>query len=177
MATEKYPRVRLVVLEGCFDSVEHVVFERYGSFMAGTMYGLLTTAIAKQHDPEGIAPIKLVSEFPLDVPVAFITSEKDKEVPPQCTRNLAMELVKAGHKQVYLHTLQHSPHPQYMMYNEEDAQNYQAFVHAVYKKHSLPYIPKYAAMAKDEWIEPLTLPLDDEDNSDTTEQEIVDSLE
>jgi hypothetical protein len=68
----------------------------------------------------------------------------DDVVPAECTKRLVAALVNAGHKEVYLLTLKESSHSQYMMHNGEDAQTYQNFIHALYKKYGLPHRADYA---------------------------------
>lgn len=144
-ATNKYADIKLVVLEGCFDSLENVFQERYRvipTWLSRSLYHALSYFTL--HEPSGIAPIKLVDEFPKQSPVVFITSKKDTEVPSVCTKAVAQELVNAGHEQVYLLELQHSKHSTYMMDNDEDIALYLGFMHSLYKHYKLPYIAEYA---------------------------------
>lgn len=144
--------VKLIHLEGCFDSVEHTMKERHPWLLK---YDMCLNALSKvaskviAFKKEGTAPIKVVEDFPRHIPVAFITSKKDREVPAVCTKNLVKKLVQAGHKNVYLLELQNSSHPRYMMDDENDKNTYQNFMHALYKKLNLPYIPEYANGGKD----------------------------
>ena len=100
------------------------------------------------HEPLGIAPIKLVSEFPKDTPVVFITSKIDEEVPYECTKNLAQALANAGHNEVYIIELEKSRHSWYAMDNAQDIELYLTAMHAIYKHYELPYIEEYASKAQ-----------------------------
>lgn len=150
MATEyvnkEIKNIKAVVLEGCFDSVKNILKNKF-KFIG--KYPLLQTwtekifgSIYTGHNLEGIAPIKLVEQFPHEIPILFITSKIDTVVPHQCTWNLYRALKNAGHPQVYLLELKHSSHPHYMIENEYDRDYYQAAVHAFYKKFDLPYDPE-----------------------------------
>jgi hypothetical protein len=137
--------IKAVVLEGCFDSVKNIL---HNKFKFAQNYPKLQQVIQKifgsiytGHDLEGIAPIKLVEQFPHDIPVLFITSKIDTVVPHQCTWNLYRALKKTGHPNAFLLELKHSSHPHYMIENEYDRDYYQAAVHAFYKKFGLPYDP------------------------------------
>lgn len=140
-------RVKLIHLEGCFDSVEHVMRKRHPwllkyDFCMNTAAKLASNIIAFKKD--GPAPIKVVEDFPKDIPVAFVTSKKDREVSPICTKTLIRALLNAGHKKVYFYELQNSSHPNYTSDDVQDKTNYQNFMHALYKENGLPYIPACA---------------------------------
>lgn len=144
---DEYADVRLVILEGCFDDVPHTLKARYSMLCAlPGMHTLLHEALTKitSYSKSHGSPLSDVERFPKDLPVIFITSEVDATVPAECTKNLVNALVKAGHKQVYLLTLKVSSHSKYMMDNGQDADTYQNFIHALYKKYNMPYIAAYA---------------------------------
>ncbi|HEV2917163.1 MAG TPA: hypothetical protein VGW78_05480 [Candidatus Babeliales bacterium] len=138
-------KVKLMILEGCFDSIPNVFKYRY-PWIPNTIKQFVYRLVSRftSHKPEGISPISVVDQFPHHTPVAFITSEIDTEVPAVCTKNLAQTLANTGHPAVYLLVLKHSSHPRYMMDNKEDRNNYQNFIHAYYKKYDFPYISTYA---------------------------------
>ena len=82
--------VKLILLEGCFDSVEHVMRERHPwLFKYDCCMNALEKVASKiiAFKKDGTAPIKMVKDFPKHIPVAFITSKIDKEVPAVCTKN------------------------------------------------------------------------------------------
>jgi hypothetical protein len=98
--------------------------------------------------------------------VAFITSDKDREVPRYkvlkyleiiltffwsiraSTEKLARELADRNENEVYLLVLKESSHPRYMMDSETDANTYQNFLHALYKRLNLPFIENYAQLGE-----------------------------
>jgi len=141
-----FNRVRLVVLEGCFDSIDGLMHEY--PFLSGSekLQLLAKKALMKwtQFQEQGFAPINLIDTFPEEVPVIFITSECDRMVPKACVQRLVSSLKERGKNPVYMLVLKHSSHPRYMMDNKEDTENYRDCMHALYKMLDLPYIPKYA---------------------------------
>ena len=148
---EKLERVKLIHLEGCFDSVEHVMRSRH-PWLLKSDFGMNIAAKCASwiiaFKREGTAPIKVVADFPQDIPVAFITSKKDREVPPACTKALIRAVLNAGHKKVYFLELQNSSHPKYAIEDPQDQADYQNFMHALYKECGLPYIPDYAVLGQ-----------------------------
>lgn len=142
-----YSDVRLVILEGCFDNVPHNLRARFPMICAVPgVYSLFHDFLTKVtcYKKDGGSPLEDVDRFPKHLPVAFITSEIDRVVPAECTKNLVQALVNAGHKEVYLLTLKSSSHSKYMMDDPHDAADYQHFIHALYKKYDLPHIEAYA---------------------------------
>lgn len=142
-----YSDVRLVILEGCFDSVPHNLKARFPTLCCVPVihtvcHDLLTKITCYKKD--GGSPLDDVGRFPKNLPVAFITSETDSVVPAECTKYLVQALVNTGHEEVYLLTLKASSHSKYMMDDPQDAAQYQHFVHALYKKYNLPHIEEYA---------------------------------
>lgn len=156
LARHKYPEVKLVVLEGAIDSMDSVVKNIMLNYsqsdrIADGMVSLFNTAISffsskdwYGYKPEGESPLKMVNEFPENVPVVFITSKIDNIVPPQCTRNIATTLAARGKNDVYLLVLEKSSHPYYMYDDKEDRDKYEAFMHAIYKIYGLQHEPDLA---------------------------------
>jgi hypothetical protein len=145
--SDEYSDVELVILEGCFDNVPHTLKARFPTLCSfpgvhERLHDVLTKITDYKKD--GGSPLEDVDRFPKNIPVVFITSETDAVVPAECTKELVTALVKAGHKEVYLLTLKASSHSKYMMDNEQDSNDYQNFIHAIYKKYDLPYVAVYA---------------------------------
>lgn len=139
-------KVKLIVLEGCFDSVANAA---HNSQLFLGWHKLAKKFVDKlgsltQFKDEGIAPIKLIADFPEQVPVLFVTSKKDIIVPVTSVLNVAHGLKERGKNPVYLLVLERSSHPKYMMDNAKDTAMYRDCLHALYKQLDLPYIPAYA---------------------------------
>lgn len=149
-----FNRVRLVVLEGCFDSIDGLMHEYPFLNRSEKLQLLAKKALMKwtQFEDQGLAPINLIDAFPEEVPVIFITSEQDRIVPKACVQRLVTCLKERGKNPVYMLVLKHSSHPRYMMDNKEDTENYRDCMHALYKMLDLPYIPKYAEVGESKKI-------------------------
>lgn len=141
----QYP-ARLIILEGCFDDVETMLKQKFPcshDFISAALQAFT------QYDPDVQRLDLLVKNFPANIPVVFINSFKDEEVPYKCARNLAIQLAKRRQNEVYLITLYNAAHATYTMDNEFDRNRYQAGLHAIFKKYNLPYILSYAQQGKE----------------------------
>lgn len=139
-------KIRLIVLEGCFDSVAGAVhnsplFLKWNGLERAVVKAMMA---ATQFKAQGLAPINLVDEFPENVPVLFVTSVCDHIVPMASVQRLVDALKTRGKNPIYMLVLKHSSHPKYMMDDKEDTENYRDCMHALYKSLNLPYIPEYA---------------------------------
>lgn len=155
-AKEKYPEVRLVILEGAIDSVKSVLPKRVlNTFKSEYISGHVTNSLnagfrlfnkwnLMQYHEEGPSPLKSVADFPEGVPVVFITSKVDAVVTCGNTENIAQALAAKGKNDVYLLKLERSSHPNYMFDDAEDRDRYEAFIHAIYKKYHLKHDPELA---------------------------------
>ena len=141
VCTNKYSNIKLVILEGCFYSIDDVLKKRFGFLSGFANYVLSYTSYKK----DGPSPSKCIDQFPDDIPVVFISSLIDSTVPYASTKKLATELASKRKAPVYLLTLTKSRHFAYMYDDQEDANKYQCFMHAIYKKYNLPYIEEYAS--------------------------------
>jgi hypothetical protein len=144
-------KVKLCLLEGCFDTVPNIMAKRHPWLLSNAKVMDFVARIASKiisFKKDGPSPLAAVNDFPKTIPVAFITSLKDKEVPAENTRNLVDKLLKAGHPAVYLLTLQNSSHPRYMLDDKGDIEAYKNFSHALYHAHGLPCILENAQAGK-----------------------------
>lgn len=146
-------KIRFVILEGCFDSIEHLIKLRVpvlGSLgWSRTLLNKLLYSVFGDYRFDGVSPLSVVDKFPHSVPVLFVTSKKDKNVPYESTMQLAQELAKAGHPQVYVLVLKGSGHNGYYKDSPQDRATYKAVVHAFYHMLGLPHIPFYAEQGKE----------------------------
>ena len=155
-AKEKFPEVKLVVLEAAVDSMPNVAQSWAADiFKWESVSGPVAKAIndgfsfcnklsLTQYRPDGPSPLKSVADFPEGVPVVFITSKIDKVVPCRNTENIARALANRGKNDVYLLKLENSSHPNYMFDDAKDRDCYEAFIHAIYKKYNLRHEPELA---------------------------------
>lgn len=160
-AKEKYPEVRLVVLEGAIDSSQNILSNYLFAFcpnvyLANRIKSSINIGLSFfknrgyiSYDPDGPSPLKSVDQFPEDIPVVFITSEEDKIISCVNTERIAKALANREKNPVYLLKLKHSRHPNYMFDNSEDRNNYELFIHAIYKKYNLNHDQKLANAGQD----------------------------
>jgi hypothetical protein len=137
----KYPEVKLIILEGCFAALSDVFnawVPNVSSFVEKSI------SFFTRYRPEERAPIDEVADFPEQTPVVFITSKADKIVPPESTERLAQALADRGKNPVYLLKLERASHPNYMFDDLDDRNNYEAFIHAIYKRYGFEYKAKLA---------------------------------
>lgn len=119
-------RPKLVVLEGCPDSIGNVLNYRYGKWVGGLVESLLTRSTRYRAD--GMSALASASVFPLDLPVAFVTSEKDTSVPASGTYAIVNALRSRGHQHVHLLVLKDAHHNNYYTASKRDRTAYQTFV-------------------------------------------------
>ncbi|MEX0940705.1 MAG: hypothetical protein WDZ41_05065 [Candidatus Babeliales bacterium] len=152
LATEyhnkKIKNIKAVILEGCFDSIENILKQKFPILFKFAQitdnFKKIFSWIYPNHQLNGIVPINLINTFPTDIPVLFITSKKDTVVPAVCTWNVYNTLKNNGFTNIFIHELQHSSHPGYTIDNESDICEYQTIVHAFYKQHNLNYNSEFA---------------------------------
>ena len=128
--------LRLVILEGIFTSIEDVFRARYGVFADMLLQGLERVTKFERNGP---SPRALVDKLPPAVPIAFITSEADTEVPAKLTKELYELVAARGQNPTHLLVLKHSSHSQYALAHPTDRSNYMQFVHQLYAKYGLPH--------------------------------------
>lgn len=157
----RYQGAKLVVLEGCFYSVQDILEEKAQPFLdefskhvsaffthydpapvKKTVSNFLNNHVSllfKKYDPNGISPAKNVEHFPKGIPVVLITSETDEVVPTSSTQKLANALADRGENDVYLIKLKNSKHPSYMFSNKDDHDKYESALHAIYQRYGFEH--------------------------------------
>ena len=144
-ATNNYEGIKLIILEGCFLSVEDTLEKRFGAF---SFFARRALQMVTAYREDGVSPIDCLNNVPEGIPIAFISSLVDKEVPYQSVWQLAQALANSNKNQVYFLTLQESRHPTYMHDDLADRYKYQQFMHALYKKYHLAHKPLLAEKGK-----------------------------
>lgn len=140
-----FSRVKGIVLEGAFDSMEHVYTSRFPfiakiiSFKtANKLIMLLTGTDQSQNNPCETLKKTLQENSKNMPPILMVSSNIDKDVPYECTKNLYETNKELGN--IELITLNKSLHPSYMFDDHNDRKTYYTGVHAFYKKNGLPCI-------------------------------------
>ena len=130
---EERSRIKLVLVEGPFDTVDRVVRYQFGLF-ANLVLG--TLSYFTKYKPDQLSPLDAVSskDFPLDLPIGFIRSKVDNIVPPECTLRLIDTLKKRNHSSLHELELSKSHHSMMSVDDEHDKSCYLDFVNNLYKK-------------------------------------------
>lgn len=147
----KYEEVKLVVLEGAIDSIENVVPAMIKGKLGdnrvthtASNFALRGISLFTAYKRDGISPLECVDDYPEGVPTVFVTSKTDDIVPAENTRRIANALAERGKNDVYLLELEDANHRNYMFSNKQDRDNYEAFIHAVYRRYQLQHEKVYA---------------------------------
>jgi hypothetical protein len=135
LTEEERRHVGLAIVEGPFDSVESVLTASYGPTIAGNF--LYALPLLTKYRAAQLSPLMAVSseDFPLDIPLAFILSQVDTTVPPQCTRALVERLEARHHTALHTLELERSHHSMMSLQDEEDRARYERFVNGLYARY------------------------------------------
>lgn len=134
--------VKAVVLQGCFDTMTGTLnFKRFD-------INKFLSRMLPKYTSDRVEPINLVKDFPRNIPILFITSKADEVVPAASTQRLAYALKDTGHQNVYLLTVESSPHSRYTSYNKEEMDIIERVVHAFYHSCGLSHIRYLAKEGK-----------------------------
>lgn len=159
LSQHHYHNVKLCVLEGPPGSISAQIKFYFTKFLGRLLYNdyLAPWIIGGAHKADKNKQAKAqIDNFPDDVPLVIISSRNDWTVQHKSSFNLALGVAAKRIKAkdngedvapVYFLQLDDSGHNQYFRTDvSNDAIRYQHFIHALYKKHGLPYIEDYAAL-------------------------------
>ncbi len=126
-------QIKLVIAEAPFDTVESVVHATYYNRVFSSAIVAFGKNVAL-YKSDQVSPLDAVlnERFPLDVPIAFITSDIDNTVPKQNTMRLIDVLKKRNHLKMHHLELKRSPHSSMPISDPEDKESYNLFVHKLY---------------------------------------------
>lgn len=143
LGTYKPEKVKAVILESPFDTIEHVISYR------SQRWGIPATIIRKaiplifwQFDPQGLFPVDAIKLIDKDIPMLFVTVENDHSVPPASAINLLNIRKELGFTNGYHLHLPSGRHGKLMA--GPNATLYQNVVHAFYAHYELPHNERYA---------------------------------
>jgi dipeptidyl aminopeptidase/acylaminoacyl peptidase len=130
---ELLQHIKLVIVEAPFDSVENVV--NSSSYFPKLIMNYLETCT--KYDRMQQSPLEAVNSdsFPLEIPIAFITTKVDDRVPVENTMRLIYALKKKGHSDLHHLMLDNSHHALMHSHNEEDVKKYVDFVNDLYERY------------------------------------------
>ncbi len=135
MPLELRAHIALVILEAPFDAVESLVRDTYGRWLGAGVLQFLTSCTSFQRNQT--SPLTAADTFPLDIPVAFVTSEIDTVVPEAHTQPLIAKLHERKHPHLHELRLKHSHHKTLSRTHPEDTARYVNFVNNLYEKYIL----------------------------------------
>lgn len=149
---QKYDKLRLCILEAPPASVKDVIKRYAGSILTKIFYNqfLAYRLIGGSHSVEKNASAKAsIKNFSDPVPLLIVSSIMDDVVPHQSSYELALGVAAKWLNNktaapVYFLQLDRPGHEGYRKIKSLDGQRYQNFVHAVYRRHKLPYIKEFA---------------------------------
>jgi hypothetical protein len=128
----------LVVLEAPFDSVENTLRKQYGEDVGmGVIFPYLVQGLTN-YSTVYPSPIRSAWQFPLDVPVVFVTSAADTVVHPNQTKNLMDRLRTRGHPAVHHLELEQGEHSTMALGDGADQKHYARFMTEMYERYVLP---------------------------------------
>jgi len=143
VAQQKPAYVKAMVLESPFDKLSSIVKLLLARFKIHwfPFSKQIAYKVTQRHFPnvliDGIFPISIIHETPINIPIIFIHAKTDKVIPINSTRRLYIKLKEAGHQNVYLAELSSGSHGKLL--RGRDADFYQFVVHAFYKKFGLSH--------------------------------------
>ncbi len=152
-----YQNIKLCVLEGPPSSLLHIFKFYTGILLAKPVYfaarkfGFLGWQHKKDKSKQAIGH---ANDFPDDIPLVVISSEKDKVVPISSALKIALHVaVKRKNNKittpVYFIRLENASHNDYAT-DENDSARYQQILNAIYRRHNLAYVENLAIKGEKE---------------------------
>jgi hypothetical protein len=143
--------VKALVLESPYCSMTEViahVMNKKGVSWLPISYGeALAEFLFKKYTRHGNTPEKYAANIPLDMPILIVCSEEDTLVPCSTSFNLYKQLVKTGHRHVYIFMTEKGRHA--FIIQGPDGEKYEAVANAFYKKYNLTHDAASAAKGEE----------------------------
>jgi len=140
--------IKAFVAEAPTDNISSIIQKKLGDWyldwdwLVSLSDAALNKFYYKQYDPNGINPLTVVEKINKKIPVLFVHSKRDEFSPIDGTRALYYRMKESGHDDIYLVELAYGKHGKYNL--GKSSENYQAAVHAFYKRYDIPYDPELA---------------------------------
>lgn len=142
IANQHPKQIKALVLESPFDRIQTSLQAAADHVPAIINYGftrhlaqIILRTIACKYKVDALQPIDLADKIPLDLPILIICSLEDKLVPATSSYALYEALKKRGHQHAYIVVLPKGKHAKLL--HGASGQQYEAAVHAFYKKYGL----------------------------------------
>jgi predicted alpha/beta-fold hydrolase len=140
------PRIKGAILESPFGKPTDCSLSLIPAF---AKRAFISTAY-KNHNHDGIQPVKVAQAIDKETPILLIASKKDWLIPAHSTASIYYELIKAGHKRVHLYIVDHGGHANFCFCQKNKTwAHVLGVVHAFRKKYNLGnYNEKIAKMGQ-----------------------------
>ena len=154
LASCKPTSVRAVILESPFAAFDDVMAHLAKKYFFNRIWGgeslirALASLIFPRYKWEGMRPIDLVKEIPIDLPILLICTASDELVPYTSTERLYDALREAGCINVHLLKLNVGHHAK--IFVSPDWILYKQGVHAFYKRYNIAHDAELAQQG--EWL-------------------------
>lgn len=134
LSTEEKSHIALALVEGPFDTIQHVTDWRFGRAAPLVRWAMRTFALYREDQASPLEALRH-AEFPLDIPLAFIRSKVDTVVPEECTRPLLIALKARNHPALHELVLERSHHSRMSLDDARDQESYLRFVYDLYGRY------------------------------------------
>lgn len=137
LSTEELSHIKLVIAEAPFASVSSVLYETMPFAQTTVPLFISLLEYFTQYRRDQHSPLEAVAskQFPLDMPLVFVTSDIDTTVPVANTKQLITVLQQRNHQALHHIPLKHSHHSWMSLHNEEDKTFYDVELHRLYRKY------------------------------------------
>jgi hypothetical protein len=151
-AATKPKKLKALVLEAPFDTVENVIYYLLRRNLIGYIPGFSSLAytiicsVFPNHKERGPHPLRAITDIDKDLPILFIHSRQDGFIAFENCQALYKKLKRRGYKHVHFLELTTGRHARYQW--ESEGLKYQATVHAFYQKYDIPHDKELAEKGK-----------------------------
>lgn len=148
VATHKPQKVKALILDSPFDSIEWLIKHQMDRLrLPEKIVRMGFACMFWKLNFKGIFPIKVINHIHEDIPMLFITIENDHLVPNYSTHNLMNARAKCGYQNMHHLHLMQGRHGKLLL--GPDAEIYKQAVHAFFAQYGIPCNEAYAAQGKD----------------------------
>lgn len=137
LSKEELSHIALVIAEAPFASVQSVLYATMPLPTKTVPFFTAALEYFTQYRATQRSPLQAVlsEDFPLDLPLVFVTSEVDTTVPVSETKQLLTVLQERKHTALHHIALKHSHHSWMSLHHEEDVALYVKELHLLYRKY------------------------------------------
>ena len=138
--------VKAAVVDSPFDTMQNVLSHRLGRFYLDKIISPATVEkglpYLLKYKVNGLSPIKSTQSISKEIPLLFICSREDTQVPYTSSIKMYKKLRSKGHSNVHILIVAHGAHGWLM--TGKSKETYLHVTHAFYKKYGIGHNPNYA---------------------------------